>query len=629
MKRKPGKYGENMNESNQKNIVFITDENYAMPTGIAIMSLISHISDEDRYQIYIVASEVSDVTKRKLLSLSTATVRIAIKDESLNALLVANTDIYGNNQTHVTKTALLKFDLPRIFFNLDNILYLDSDILINDDISPIYQMDLSECYIAAADDMGDYKTENGFSYLGCRIGLQSDHYFNSGVMMLNLEKMRKDNITEKLWTYRSEFKNYFVDQDALNVVLQEKRNYLGIEYNFRTSVFQTVPFKEICARYFSGEKQDINECLSNIKIFHMTDRYKPWLYKIDFFSNLFEYYYKSSPFFDKALTLKSYTVAINEEYQQLYERYKALDNAHKNLTVAYGEIRGKYDTLDNAHKNLTVAYSEIREKYDTWLPLYKRLKKIHTDLNLAHTHLINAHVDLAKKYEYLKDCKKMMDWRFPAEKMEKSSKIVLYGAGEVGKVVMKQIQSAANYWLALWVDTNFERYGNEIVSPDLISETEYDYVLIAVSRREVAKQITFYLKNRCVPEKKICYMKDWKGLQKDEDVYGALYDNVRVALNRKNKNLSVTRNAFLSSIKAGAPCGSVAKLRELGDDDFLAAVYLTFLLRNPEGDAHRNIPRQSSDNTICREKLINKIGNSNEMVKKGTYFQENIYRIDV
>ncbi len=57
-------------------------------------------------------------------------------------------------------------------------------------------------------------------------------YFNSGVMLLNLAAMRRDEITKKLFDYREHGINFFMDQDALNVVFRDEVKFLSWKDNF-------------------------------------------------------------------------------------------------------------------------------------------------------------------------------------------------------------------------------------------------------------------------------------------------------------------------------------------------------------------------------------------------------------
>lgn len=79
---------------------------------------------------------------------------------------------------------------------------------------------------------------------------------------------------------------------------------------------------------------------------------------------------------------------------------------------------------------------------------------------------------------------------FPYEKVEYGSNIILYGAGNVGKAYFEQLKRNNYCEVVLWVDSNFRKYQNgKIYSPKAIIQTEYDYIVVAVSNKNVAMDI--------------------------------------------------------------------------------------------------------------------------------------------
>ena len=67
----------------------------------------------------------------------------------------------------------------------DRIIYLDNDILVFKDLLELYQTSFNGNYVLGSLDM----TSNSLDYLG----IKSDRYINAGVLLINLDKIRKDN----------------------------------------------------------------------------------------------------------------------------------------------------------------------------------------------------------------------------------------------------------------------------------------------------------------------------------------------------------------------------------------------------------------------------------------------------
>ncbi len=88
---------------------------------------------------------------------------------------------------------------------------------------------------------------------------------------------------------------------------------------------------------------------------------------------------------------------------------------------------------------------------------------------------------------------------FPYELVPQGAKIVLYGAGYVGKSYYRQIRENNFCEIVLWCDANFESIRNEkyqIESIEAIQNTEYDYIVICNMHLDIAEEIKRGLERR-------------------------------------------------------------------------------------------------------------------------------------
>lgn len=420
-------------------VVYITDENYAMPTGISMISLLEHNLTPLTVHIIAVNVSVQHITIWKKIASNYGFI-LDIKEIN-DDIYFENTYVCFSAGGHVTSTALYKFDLPNILNKNDKVLYLDSDIIVQGSISELWNTDLSGYYAAVVDDMGDMKTDQGSSLLGERIHLSDEHYFNSGVMLLNLQKMREDGISKKLLLYRVKEINYFMDQDAFNFVLQTNRIILPYTYNFRTPIFDVYSFDEVNQLFFNGKYSTIKECVAGQHILHLTDRLKPWQYNIPWFTQIFMDYYSKSPYKNQPLQLQS---PLEDFHSIIVERDKTIENLAQQL-------------LQDAEH-----YSE-------------NIKKL----------------------------KAKMDWHFPREKIPEGAKVVIYGAGNVGTSFVRQLAETHYCTVALWVDGDYANKGNAVHAPEKIAGCNFDYVVVAVYNEKKTGEICSYLEQLGVSKEKI------------------------------------------------------------------------------------------------------------------------------
>ncbi|WP_300809012.1 glycosyltransferase family 8 protein [uncultured Acetatifactor sp.] len=424
---------ETFSQSKMINIVYITDRNYVMPTCVSIISLIANMAPEDLVTIYVICDGLSQLQREEILSLRTDRARIELTDvDGEQYWELARTCIYFKT-IHVTAAALFKLYLPEILPDINKVIYLDGDTIIQKSLDELYQCRLGDNYVAAVNDMlGD---QDGLA-LSEQIKLQSQEYFNSGVMLLNLEKMRFDLATKMLLDYRTNGLNYFMDQDAFNAVLGRRRVKLPYIYNFMSTAVNIYGAEELTERFFGGEVQTIEECIERATILHLTDTKKPWKYNMPWFSDIFVKYYKRWLFATEKLCLKSPIKELMDEAQVMKKYYEAQLN---NISM------------------------------------------------------------ISQKREYV----------VPYEYIEKGCRLVLYGAGKVGKSYYKQLILTQYCDVVLWVDRMGGQAGKNVSDISLISKTEYDCILIAVKAREMALEIEHSLMvNFQVKKKNIVHIEE-------------------------------------------------------------------------------------------------------------------------
>jgi len=167
---------------------------------------------------------------------------------------------------HITRAAYLKIFIPELLpAEIDKVIYLDCDIVVEIDIAQLWNMDIGGHYLAA---VPDCILNNRLRDLCGKEGLP---YFNSGVMLMNLRKWRKDKIAAKTLTYIEQYneKLLYHDQDALNAVVQGRWLVLDERFNLQT------PF---LPNDISTGRDDALRCgaVNGRMIIHYTGRGKPW-----------------------------------------------------------------------------------------------------------------------------------------------------------------------------------------------------------------------------------------------------------------------------------------------------------------------------------------------------------------
>lgn len=251
-------------------IAFICDDNYALCTGVAITSLKKVRDKSANYHVHVLCNKVSDDKIALFEQLNEANFNIDIIDLSKNSYCSAfERTSYAK---HVSPTALYKFALPEIFESIDKILYLDGDIIIRDNLTQLFEIDIETCYAAVCKDFGAETFPAPFNK---RLHIHHKDYFNSGVMLLNLKKMRTDRISEKLRDYREHGINHYMDQDAFNVIFNEEVVYFPYLYNMTISSWVMYSCAALNTYYNTDLPEKANFFLQ-AKILHLSSPEKPW-----------------------------------------------------------------------------------------------------------------------------------------------------------------------------------------------------------------------------------------------------------------------------------------------------------------------------------------------------------------
>ena len=251
------------------NITLSTDENYILPTGIAISSILDSNPLEEIH-FYIITKLLSDFHISKLKSF--------IKNHTNHAkidIIKLNDDLFSDfpvrSGDHVSVAAYYRIFLPRILpDSIERILYLDGDIFCTDSIKLFYDTDLQNYSCAVCH---DERNDEDSNFIRLKYPKQNG-YFNSGVMLINLDWWRKNNITEKCLDYIAKEPDACLwhDQDALNHVLDGTVFWADFRYNFTQGFF--FDKKDMCIdEHFYSE---IDTAKKNPCIIHFSSAYKPW-----------------------------------------------------------------------------------------------------------------------------------------------------------------------------------------------------------------------------------------------------------------------------------------------------------------------------------------------------------------
>lgn len=160
--------------------------------------------------------------------------------------------------------------LPELLPSLDRVLYLDADIVVDDDIVPLWKVELGEHALGAIPNVLHPKNPQDHVF---NLGLRAPHdYLNSGVLLMNLKRMRESGIDRTLLEYAGMHPQLmlYADQDAFNGVLKGRWLRLHPRWNVQTTMLEVAPADQPL------EPSELAEALQRPAVIHYMGWWKPW-----------------------------------------------------------------------------------------------------------------------------------------------------------------------------------------------------------------------------------------------------------------------------------------------------------------------------------------------------------------
>jgi len=237
-------------------IALATDRNFVELSGVLIRSICAKGNIPDA-KILVYADRLTKKEKRQLASCADRPVEIIDVDGALRRRISGLKSTY--NWTAATWLRLLAPELTAPASG--RLLYLDCDIVVNDDLRPLFDIDLASHPIAAF-----HEVANGF--------------FNAGVLMIDLAKWRAANITAKTIDYARAKGDelVYLDQEALNAVIG--LDYLPLDSRWNLQRREATAFATAAIVHFTGMKPDHAECQNPARVLYLEHRaYTPWANK--------------------------------------------------------------------------------------------------------------------------------------------------------------------------------------------------------------------------------------------------------------------------------------------------------------------------------------------------------------
>ncbi len=252
-------------------VAMAADNNYTLPTIVAMTSIMENSLKSNKYRFYLLLSgDFSTENKQKLTSLEHKYINCSVN-------LIDMNNMYEDYKvsSHITTPTYYRLSLPSLLPNLDKILYLDGDIIVRKDLGELYNTNIDDYYVAGVDQPHTSTISLGRDFLKS-VGLTShDEYINAGIILINLKQWRENNLEVKFQKCKERNANNrkwrLHDQDLLNEVCFDHIYYLPLKYNALMHYYNTFDklIKPISKNVWESSYEDAT-------IVHFSSKVKPW-----------------------------------------------------------------------------------------------------------------------------------------------------------------------------------------------------------------------------------------------------------------------------------------------------------------------------------------------------------------
>ena len=286
-------------------IFFAVDDGYCPFLAVAIQSMIDNSSPENHYSIKVLNTDISRENKNKILKYKRENISIEFVD--LNYYIRKVKDkLYTRD--YYSKTTYFRLFIPNLYPQYDKVLYLDSDIVILDDIAKLFDTDLGDNLVAAAPDDVIQFHPVFQTYAEKVVGVADYHrYFNAGVLLMNLHQLRRFKFQEKFVYLLDKIKfSVAQDQDYLNRLCKGRVKLVDRTWN-------RMPIEDPKIR------------TEDVKLVHYNLAFKPWHFEDILYKEFFWMYAQETEYFDQIQDIReSYTEEERFLDAQKHEKLKKL-----------------------------------------------------------------------------------------------------------------------------------------------------------------------------------------------------------------------------------------------------------------------------------------------------------------
>ena len=236
-------------------VFYACDDGFVKFTIVSLFSMMQNASRKHQYHIHVLHTNIEPATEQRMLAMADECFEISFDNVSgyLDQLCekLPLRDYYSN-------TTYYRMFIADMFPEIDKAIYIDSDTVVQGDISELYGVDLKDYDVAACHEQAMVQEDVYGTYVEKCLGLDRNRFFNAGILLINCKSFRENKILERFVKLLGVYDcRVTQDEDYLNILCADRVLFLPQTWN--SEVF--------------GEMLDAPE---NCNIIHYIMVAKPW-----------------------------------------------------------------------------------------------------------------------------------------------------------------------------------------------------------------------------------------------------------------------------------------------------------------------------------------------------------------
>lgn len=290
-------------QKDQVPIMLSCNNGYVKIASVLIESILKNSSNNHTYKIFILNTDITNENKQILVDQVSTNNNFEVDFINVERRMSKYKNLFIDR--HLSLETYFRFLALELFPNLKKILYLDCDMVVERDVYELFDVDMNDFSIVATKDVDiislypkedetDPEVRENIDNILCLENYTD--YFQAGMLVFNLDKIRKKYDGKMLFDVACRRKWKFQDQDVLNYLFNGDVLYTDMKWN---TLYECFNRKERVENYVKSElATEYISAKKNPWIVHYAGTPKPWDDMKTDMGEHFWKYAKTSPFFE-------------------------------------------------------------------------------------------------------------------------------------------------------------------------------------------------------------------------------------------------------------------------------------------------------------------------------------------